>query len=651
MTRKTSRPGKTSLRRPKSDVGVATSKTSRPDKTRYVFLCNGANEPGGLSANSKVTHLTYIGNGNSELNVRIKLPKFVERLDHIPPRVLDLLEIAAYVFAADRLTRRGSNDSVEFHSWQRIMHFCMRVRDDDFWNQSDIKKHLAKVLCFMSGDHEYHFDFSPGHSTPPTSLFDQKECNIVPHKSPCVILFSGGLDSLAGVIEQLRTTKNTLYLVSHESGQPSVKRTQQTLVKNLKESYPNRIQHYSFNCGLSGSPAKDETQRTRAFLYCSIACALLKRFGINSFFIYENGVTSLNFPRRQDAMNARASRTTHPKVLSLMSHLFCKIVDKEVTIENPFWNQTKTDIFTILNKDRIGRNLINSAVSCSRGSRNRNSATHCGQCFQCVDRRFAAYAAGLQDVDNEGIYSMNICADTIAEETKTVVLDYIRQAMKFRNQTEDDFVGSMFSDFTEILEYMPVRDENAAASAIYKMCQTHGEQVMRALDKIFQEQNDLEQPVKNDSLVQLINSREHLKENPKRLAKRIENVLANSIPIAFQKEKPKNEGVLNDHVAAILSNDTDKFKREFPYTQFALSKVVPDHEMVDCNLIIECKFIRGKTSPSRVTEGIAADITKYPKETYILFVVYDPCRSIVNDTVFKKDMESRRNNCLVAIIR
>jgi hypothetical protein len=246
--------------------------------------------------------------------VNLMLPKFVDQVYYLPNRILDLLEIAGYVFAADRASYRGPKDAVEFHSWARLMRFIIRVREPDFWNQESVKSKLNASLMFMTGDCEYTFEFMAGHSTPPTSLFDSEEFAVAPKGPTSVVLFSGGLDSLAGVLERLETTNEELYLISHRSGQPSTKKTQRGLVKALTAAYPGRVYHYAFDCGLSGERAAEETQRTRGFLFGSIAFALARRLSLDSFLAYENGVTSLNLLRRQDLINARASRTTHVTV-------------------------------------------------------------------------------------------------------------------------------------------------------------------------------------------------------------------------------------------------------------------------------------------------------------------------------------------------
>jgi len=616
--------------------------------TPKVFLCNGAGYHKDLAGNEKVTSLDYISD-NTARNVNLQLPRFVDQVLHLPQRILDLLEIAAYVFAADRMTFRGANEAVELQAWPRVMHFVIRVRDADFWNQTSVKHKLSAALLFMTGDRDYLFDFLPGHSTSPISLFDREEFAIAPGEPASVALFSGGLDSLAGVLARLESTNEILYLISHRSGQPSTIRTQKKLVDSLTAAYPGRIRHYSFDCGLSHYRAAEETQRTRAFLFSSIAFGLARRLCLDSFFAYENGVTSLNLLRRQDLISARASRTTHPKTLHLMSQFLSELNGSKFTVLNPFWNKSKTDVMDLLNRVN-GRNLIGSAVSCSKTFQRKETATHCGVCFQCLDRRLAAYAAGLQDVDNVGIYSKNIFTDPIeSPETRTTALDYIRQALSFSSETDDTFALARLSELAEITDYIP-GTEDEAVEAVWQLCHRHGLQVLEALKKIRNELDDLRFDVKNGSLLQLISGREYLKENPERLAERIEAMLRESIPVAFRKSKPKNEDELNDQIDALLRAHGDDFRREFPTTQFCLANVVPDHEAKAAALLIEAKYIRKTTSPSKASEGIAADITKYPAEKFILFVVYDPERAIVDDGTFRKDIESKRC-CLVAVIR
>lgn len=137
--------------------------------SRVLVLCNGVPRPEEVGEYKNVLTLAYNPNARSERNIQLSLPDFVQDVYHLPARLLDLLEIAAYVFSADRLIRRGERDDA-------------------------------------------------------TSLFDREDFHFESQPKTSVLLFSGGLDSLAGAIERLENSNDQVYLVSHRS-QPGVMRT------------------------------------------------------------------------------------------------------------------------------------------------------------------------------------------------------------------------------------------------------------------------------------------------------------------------------------------------------------------------------------------------------------------------------------------
>lgn len=65
--------------------------------------------------------------------------------------------------------------------------------------------------------------------------------------------------------------------------------------------------------------------------------------------------------------------------------------------------------------------------------------------------------------------------------------------------------------------------------------------------------------------------------------------------------------------------------------------------------LIEAKYIRDSTSPSKATEGIASDLTKYPSSSFILFVVYDPMHAIQSDETFRSDIEAKGRNWVLIV--
>jgi 7-cyano-7-deazaguanine synthase in queuosine biosynthesis len=350
---------------------------------------------------SKVNLVLDYQNDSPGRKLCLSLPPFVQNVYHLPHRILDLLELAAYIYAVDRYSPRGSRTDLEYHGWTRSFQIHCKVRDYKFWAQDHIKKAFVQALRFMSGDRSYDLIFYEGHATPPTSLFDRREFQLNPGKIPVAVLpFSGGLDSLAGAHAILSKTHLKVCLVSHQA-QPGSKKTQDSLAAALSERFPRRVAHYRFSCHLKKIHASEETQRVRSFLFSSIAFAIATAYGQNTIHVYENGITSMNFPRRQDQINARASRTTHPQTMNLLSSFFSLVSDASFMILIPFLFKTKKDIFLEI-RNGPHSDLIPSTVSCSSTYTYPRQATHCGVCLQCVDRRIAAFSAGLTTMIIQG---------------------------------------------------------------------------------------------------------------------------------------------------------------------------------------------------------------------------------------------------------
>lgn len=615
-----------------------------------VILCNGAEPPQKSECgNAEPLHLEYRNLPNVVQNVNLRLPRFTNNIYHFPARVLDLIELAAYVFCGDRLVSRGPKDAVEYHRWSRSLHFVVRVRDYEFWKQPCVQNMLSEALCFMSGDRSYSFTFEQGEQQTQEHLFDQDGFNVRGREVTRVSLFSGGLDSLTGVLSMLHTTNDNICLVSHRS-QTGTVRTQRALTTAIAEAYPGRIFPYTFHCTLSGEHAVEETQRTRAFLYGSIAYAISQALECNSFSVCENGITAMNLPRRQDMMNARASRTAHPKTLGLLSRLFTAVSGTAIALNNPMFWRTKAELFNELSL--CGQlHLGQSSVSCSKTFQNLEQATHCGGCSQCIDRRFAAYAASAEESDHTGLYALDFIRDSIEDgEVRTGLVDYVRQARSFARSNIDHFYKERLSELADLVPYVGVQDVNEAVECIWNLCRRHGINIENALVRMRAVNDSPFSLVPENSFLQLMNDREYMKELVERLVQEIETRLRKFIPIAFQKNLPKNENDFNDKLSGLLLSWRVDFQREHPAVRFALANAVPDHSNTAETLYIEAKYLRGTTTPSKANEGIAADLIKYPANSHIMFVVYDPERAIQNDAVFSTDIE-RQRNCTVCIVR
>lgn len=621
--------------------------------SELIVCCNHEKAPPAFRdlGRSEYVRLEYDSQPDGiEPNVRLSLRPFVRGVYHLPDRLRDLLEIAGFVFSADRSFSRGARDAVEFHSWARRFEFHIKVRDYDFWATKHVQRSLASALEFMSGDQSFRFHFYPGRPTEATSLFDSEDFGLQPDRPSRVVLFSGGLDSLTGAIDILENTQDDIYLVSHRSYQPSTAKTQDRLAEALKKKYPNRVAHYKFYCSFTGVRARDENQRTRSFLYSSIAFTLAQALSIESFFVFENGVTAINFPKREDMANARASRTTHPKTVSLLQGFFTLVADTQQNIQTPFLWLTKADIARKLSRHGMAH-LLPSSVSCSRTFRNTKPHTHCGECSQCLDRRISAHAAGLQAMDHSGLYTFDLLSEPLSGEAKTIAIDYVRQAAFLANASIDMFYDRMINELVDICAAVDMPDEEVV-EYVYRMHHSHGADTLKAIHRMIGEQYDLSRPLPEGAFLRLVVDYEHLKIPAARFVEKAADILISSIPLIFQRNQPIDEVDLNDKIQGILDGHIEQLEREHPAVSFALAKAVPDHSAPDNNVLIETKYLREGTPPSKATEGIAADLTKYPNDCFILFVVYDPHRAIKSDSDFRKSFEEKRpDGCRVLIIR
>ena len=489
--------------------------------TEHIIACNGLKLK---EYDDDIRYLELQHKGDcKEQNVNLHLNPFVTKIYKLNNRLKDLLEIAGYIFAADRKTYRGKPDDLEYHGWSRAFNFHIIVRDHNFWKRPNIQELMEQALKFMSGDHSYKFNFYKADADFPTSIFDNEKFEIQTPEKLKVALFSGGIDSLAGAIEMLETTDAEICLVSHQSGQPGTIMTQRVIFDELRKLYPGRCNHYKFHCGLHGIKSKDETQRTRSFLYCSTAFAIAKTYKQNCIYVYENGITSLNFAETQDLMNGRASRTTHPQSLAKLQELFSAIAEEEFHIYNPYLYKTKTDVVEVL-KTLKKLDLLDISVSCSVTRNKESGNTHCGKCSQCVDRRFAVFASGTEDNDNVGLYHLDFLQDDLVEDDiKKILTDYIRLANNFAKQDIDGWYDDRSYELMEILDYIEGTTDVDKMKKLYDLCQKHSKHIEKAIKRMRDIYDPPLSPIRLNSFFNLIvGQRIYLKEDKKKISEKLQ---------------------------------------------------------------------------------------------------------------------------------
>lgn len=514
-----------------------------------LFLCSGVKigSSDSLTAGRKLIDLDSIG---KRANVHICFENVAKVFhEHLSPRLIDFLEIASYVFSADCATNRGKawTDDDGTEPWGRDLAFVIPVREPDFWNSSEVGDLITDVLTFLSND-KYSFTFVPleHDRTDQQQYLEYGELEDWPfYAAKRVIMFSGGLDSLAGAVETARAGER-LVLVSHRSVAMLDSRQRQ-LFNELKKEFQNQLIHIPVWINKSDELGRREpTQRTRSFLYAALGAVVAQSVQAGGVRFFENGIVSLNLPVAEEAIRARASRTTHPVALQLLKSLCSAVAERDLAVDNPYIFKTKTDVATILSANKAER-LIPYTCSCAHLMFKSKTQWHCGTCSQCIDRRFAIIAAGLVSYDSDADYVSDVFLGPRRDGTeKNMAIDYTRHGIELGRRSGSELAARFNAELSRAVRYEAKRSE--AAERIIAMHKRHGEVVTRVLKKQVVEEAEklVEGTVDNSSLLSLVLGKKHLKQQPEeaplaKVEKLLEAVLGrfDSIPALESLKKPR----------------------------------------------------------------------------------------------------------------
>lgn len=415
-------------------------------------------------------------------NVKLRLQDIGRRLlADVPSVVTDLLEVAAYIHAADQAVSRGGEVRSGLGAdWRRRFRFIVPVREPDRWSDANVKDSLAAVCGFLSDD-DFEFDFTKQRNPPPfQSYLELGKGGAEGFQPEEVVLFSGGMDSLCGAIEELKSGKR-IAIVSHNSA-PKIYARQVHLADELKHRFRGRVMHIPVLATRQDSgPGAEDTQRTRTFLFGALAAGVGHIFDRERIRFYENGVMSFNLPIASQVIGSQATRTTHPRSLQFLGHFLSSLFQRKHIVENPFAWKTKTDVASLIGASAQA-DLIAHTVSCSRIRSMTTLHTHCGTCSQCLDRRFAVLAAGLQQHDPADMYAIDLLVGPRRDGVdRTMAEAFVRTALEYRRMTPDGFFSRYAGEVARALSAFSDMQPDDVARATHELHKRHGEAVHTAL--------------------------------------------------------------------------------------------------------------------------------------------------------------------------
>lgn len=297
----------------------------------------------------------------------------------------DLLRLGGAVYCTDKVVKRFSAAD----SWTRELDLRIPVSNVPLWDAA--KSELLKALSFLSGD-RWALDFVP--ETVPAT----KARPLIGEYNG-VSLFSGGLDSLAGVIDLLETGKRLVLVGHHDSPLTDTKQT--VLFEDLRRRYgPSQLvlRHLFLR---PAPPRKQQaralprdgletTTRSRSFLYFAAGVAVADALSATApLYVPENGFIGINVPLTPARVGSLSTRTTHPLYMHRMRRTL-DLLGLRHPIENPYRLLTKGEALQQCSDRDLLLRLAPATVSCSHPEAPRwakRPQGNCGYCYPCLVRR------------------------------------------------------------------------------------------------------------------------------------------------------------------------------------------------------------------------------------------------------------------------
>lgn len=294
-----------------------------------------------------------------------------------------------------------------------------------------------------------------------------------------VVLFSGGLDSLAGAVQELRTNRHVVLLSHRNNALPGAR--QGEMAAKLAAAYPDRVTHVSVGNSLTKKlPDLEHTQRTRSVFFAAMAAVAAQIEGADRIRFYENGFMSVNLPIATQVVGWRASRTTHPRTLNLLGGLLNLVNDKPIEVDNPFIWKTKVEVVRELASSPHA-SLITRSLSCSKTRfGNKNFKPHCGTCIQCLQRRISTVGSGAGELDDASGYEVDLFHDPRQDgRDRVMAVGSLNLALDCADVSDSQFAGMFAGPVAGCLQACAPAERSTMAQKLADLFRRHGQSVRR----------------------------------------------------------------------------------------------------------------------------------------------------------------------------
>lgn len=323
-------------------------------------------------------------------NLRTGIDDFAKYFSDLTSLEKDLLILASTIYASDLAFKRGVREEIT-----RSIEITIPVVNFHLFER--LNEQLVQILWLLSHDN-WTINFTPLNNS--DSSERPREWHQTAGKT---LLFSGGLDSLAGAVDLMdELGVEAIQLASHITANQTTRSSQNNLIDYLKDCYKTEPERVVVRTGgwdnkgffFPSASEREETQRTRSFMFLTIAALGARRRGKSELvMIAENGQMAIHLPLTVSRMGAFSTHTAHPEFVHEVGTYFTNLLGFPIKIFNPYLYNTKAE--TISKLVKFHDKAVEMSVSCWRGSWV-SGFNHCGECVPCLIRRVSTEFGGLK---------------------------------------------------------------------------------------------------------------------------------------------------------------------------------------------------------------------------------------------------------------
>ena len=342
--------------------------------------------------NTQVLMFNHLEEKNEYFSISINDKDLsINGLSTVPSVSSDLIDLAIAIHAVDRLIKRRKDTSLSF----RIE---LPIRNFDAFIKNNVCEILTRILEWYTNDCWY-FEFSKRNvSGRNVEVQSQLPWRSLPSNNIEAALWSGGLDSLAGLNTRLLTNPDSYHILIGTGSNAYIHTKQRRIANEINQLFLNRTTLIQIPYRWSNTPSSEKSfgQRSRGFVFMLIGAACAYHIGCSSLYIYENGVGAINLPYSKAEVGLDHAKSVHPLSLPKVSELVSTILETPFQFTNPYWLKTKAQMVESL-IDTNATNLILLSSSCDRARRLEKGITQCGSCPSCLLRRQSLIALNFDD--------------------------------------------------------------------------------------------------------------------------------------------------------------------------------------------------------------------------------------------------------------